>query len=98
MVAASSYQNDGRAAPLKLTAAANTPTIRESRRPNTPLCCQKRGARLLTDQAAGADVPPVPLVEVGFFDPGGPPVRPPPVPVTPPTPPPVTPPTVFVTP
>src|ERR1700727_3211919 len=52
MVAASSYQNDGRAAPPRLIAAARTPTISGSRQGaapgwgrdslNTPLCCQKR--------------------------------------------------------
>ena len=52
MVAASSYQKDGRPAPPRLTAAANTPTISGSSAaggashqyspPNTPLWCQKR--------------------------------------------------------
>src|SRR6185437_11201788 len=58
MVAASSYQKEGRAAPAMLSATASTATISGShaatttagRRPsstprlNTPLCCQKRTA------------------------------------------------------
>lgn len=57
MVAASSYQKDGRAAPAMLTATPNTATIhgssaadiagrrlRSTPRLNTPLCCQKVSA------------------------------------------------------
>src|ERR1700734_228591 len=52
MVAASSYQNEGRAAPPRLIAAPSTPTSNGSSQAgtprwgraslNTPLCCQKR--------------------------------------------------------
>jgi hypothetical protein len=55
MVAASSYQNDGRAAPTRLTAAASTATstgstTRRLASPlNTPSCFQTRWASLFRD-------------------------------------------------